>query len=50
MRIGTYDQEPETVKLIDDFIATAGYINDLSTTVSTTKSTSPTHEKPRQKN
>lgn len=32
MHIGTYDQEPETVKLMDDFIATAGYINDLSTT------------------
>ncbi len=32
MHIGTYDQEPETVKLMDDFIATVGYINDLSAT------------------
>jgi hypothetical protein len=32
MHIGTYDQEPETVKLMDDYIATAGYINDLSAT------------------
>ena len=32
MHIGTYDQEPETVKLMDNFIATAGYSNDLSDT------------------
>ena len=32
MHIGTYDQEPESVKLMDNFIATAGYTNDLSTT------------------
>ncbi len=32
MHIGTYDQEPESVKLMDDFIATAGYTNDLSAT------------------
>ena len=32
MHIGTYDQEPETVKLMDDFIAAEGYVNDLSTT------------------
>ncbi|MBQ9213235.1 MAG: GyrI-like domain-containing protein [Bacteroidales bacterium] len=32
MHIGTYDQEPETVKLMDNFIATTGYTNDLSAT------------------
>ena len=32
MHIGTYDQEPATVKLMDDFIAAEGYANDLSTT------------------
>lgn len=32
MHIGTYDQEPETVKLMDNFIATVGYTNDLSAT------------------
>ncbi len=32
MHIGTYDQEPESVKLMDDFIAIAGYSNDLSAT------------------
>lgn len=32
MHIGSYDQEPESVKLMDDFIATAGYSNDLSST------------------
>lgn len=32
MHIGTYDQEPESVKLMDNFIATAGYANDLSAT------------------
>ena len=32
MHIGCYDQEPETVKLMDDFIAAEGYANDLTST------------------
>lgn len=32
MHIGTYDQEPETVNLMNDFIANAGYTNDLTPT------------------
>ena len=32
MHIGSYDQEPETVKLMDDFIAAEGYANDLTST------------------
>ena len=32
MHIGCYDQEPETVKLMDDFIAAEGYVNDFTPT------------------
>ena len=32
MHIGSYDQEPETVKLMDDFTAAEGYVNDFTPT------------------
>ena len=32
MHIGSYDQEPATVKLMDDFIAAEGYVNDFTPT------------------
>ena len=32
MHIGSYDQEPETVNLMDDFIAAEGYVNDFTPT------------------
>ena len=30
MHVGSYDSEPESVKLMDDFIAANGYENDFS--------------------
>lgn len=30
MHIGSYDDEPKTVKMMDDYIAANGYINDFS--------------------
>jgi hypothetical protein len=32
MHIGSYDAEPKTVALMDEFIAKAGYMNDMSDT------------------
>lgn len=32
MHLGPYDTEPETVALMDDFLAEKGYVNDLSDT------------------
>ena len=29
MHFGSYDDEPETVKLMDDFLTTNGYVNDF---------------------
>jgi hypothetical protein len=30
MHIGSYDSEPATIALMDDFIAQNGYVNDFS--------------------